>query len=45
MDEYPEYDFYNSGRHVMEKTGGERSGGLGKAYQEKDKVGQEQKYE
>lgn len=29
----------------MEKTEGERRGGMGKEYQKKDKVGQEQKYE
>lgn len=43
MDEYPEYDFYNSGEACdgKDRRGEERRGGIGKENQKKDKVGQE----
>lgn len=43
MDEYPEYDFYNSGGACDGKDRRGEGGGMGKEDQKKDKVGQEEK--
>lgn len=44
MDEYPEYDFYNSRKACDGKDRRGEGRGMGKEDRKKDKVGQEKKY-